>query len=257
MIEAQNVHYRIGGKTLLEDVSLRLVPGKITAIMGPNGAGKTTLLKCLTGALNPEKGRVFLDNQPIGNYSLQALAKKRAVLSQNTPINFPFTALEIVMMGRSPYANTASSKNDLEIAQKALSAVDVWDLQNRLFPTLSGGEQQRVQLARVLVQLWEQKNACLFLDEPTSALDLKHQHHILQLAQRFAQTHAFTVCMVLHDIALAKRYSDQALLLQNGKILASGDTNTVFTLENLSEAFEVPMEYLTQLKLINKLGAAA
>jgi iron complex transport system ATP-binding protein len=237
MIEVQNISVSIGTKHILEDISTQIENGKVTAILGPNGAGKTTLLKCLAGTIKPDAGTVTIDEMSLADYSLEALAKKRAVLSQSNPINFPFTAHEIVMMGRNPYGDMAE---DRDIVQEALKSVDAWHLKDRIFPTLSGGEQQRIQLARVLAQIWQKENSYLFLDEPTSALDLKHQHLILSYARNLSRNSS-RVITILHDINLAMAYADQVILLKEGRILAASSVESVLTRENIKAVFEVEL----------------
>ncbi len=244
MIIAENLSVKIGEKHILEDVSVQIENGKVTAILGPNGAGKSTLLKCLTGSQNANSGTITLDGKPLGDYSLNDLSTKRAVLSQSNPISFPFTALEIVMMGRNPYADNKSTSKDHEVALEALECVDAIHLKDRVFPTLSGGEQQRVQLARVLAQLWDQENAYLFLDEPTSALDLKHQHQLLSLVSKLAEEKHFAVCIIMHDLHLAMRYTDHVILLKYGRLFAEGSTATALNKGIIEEVFEVPREYV-------------
>ena len=242
MIEAVNIRYRVGATVILDDVRLSITPGTVTTILGPNGAGKSTLLKCLTGALQPEAGRIVLDGTPLDAYSLAALSRKRAVLSQSSFVNFPFSVLEIVMMGRSPYIGSQATGSDAVVIREVLENVDAWHLQQRIFPTLSGGEQQRVHLARVLAQMWDRQHAYLFLDEPTTALDLKHQHQILRLTRRIAQERNTAVCLILHDLNLAMQYADQGVLMQDGRVVASGAIREVLTPRNIANVFEVPAQ---------------
>lgn len=246
MISAEGINYQSGAKVILDDVSLTLPAGQVTAVLGPNGAGKTTLLKCLSGSLTPQSGLITLNGKGLMSYTQHFLSGKRAVLSQSNPISFPFTALEIVLMGRHPHLIGEESASDKAIARQALDSMDAWHLRDRLFPTLSGGEQQRVQLARVLTQIWEQDNACLFLDEPTSALDLKHQHNTLQLARKLSATMNMTICLIMHDLNLAFNYSDQIILLRDGKVFASGAPETICTPDNIQEVFEIPALYLAR-----------
>lgn len=240
MITANKINYAIGDTPILDELSVALQPGAVTAILGPNGAGKSTLMKCLCGTLQPQSGSVHIGDTRLQGYSLTALSRRRAVLSQSTAINFPFTAFELVMMGRNPYVHHSESDEDKKIAQLALDSVDAWPLKERSFPTLSGGEQQRVQLARVLAQIWGQQQACLFLDEPTAALDLKHQHQIFQLIRRFSQEHGLTVCVILHDPQLARRYCDHAILMKRGRVFTSGPIAKVLEPENIERVFEIP-----------------
>ncbi len=242
MIVAKNLCVKIGERLLLDNVSTQIPVAKVTAILGQNGAGKSTLLKCLTGAMQFQVGSISINNQSIQAYSLAALSKTRAVLSQSTAIDFPFTAFEIVKMGRNPYSNNTTSGRDDEIALRALQSLDCLALKNRVFPTLSGGEQQRVQLARVIAQLWDTENTYLFLDEPTSALDLKHQHQVLSLMRKLAISNNIAVCMVMHDLNLALRYADQVLLMKAGRLEAAGKTNEVLTSNNIERVFDISLD---------------
>ena len=238
-ITAENLCVRIGATDILKNVNIAIEPGKVTAILGPNGAGKSTLLRCLTRAQKATSGTITFDGNPLDSYQLDDLATKRAVLSQSTPVSFPFSVAEIVMMGRDPHRT--SHKNE-DIINQTLNAVDALSLKDRCFPTLSGGEQQRAQIARVLAQLWDQDGACLILDEPTSALDLKHQHKILTLVAELAKTKNFSICTSLHDLGLARRYSDQVILLKNGQLFAAGDTATTLNSTTIAAIFDIPAD---------------
>jgi len=240
VIQADNISFQQGNKTLLQPLSMTIPPRTVTAILGPNGAGKSTLLKCLTGLQQVTTGEVRLDDKRLSDYPVDVLSRRRAVLSQAQPLNFPFTALEIVNMGRSPYQAEKMPAQYIDISHQAMAVVDAVHLKNRIFPTLSGGEQQRVQLARVLAQLWEMQNTYLFLDEPTSALDLKHQHQLMAHVQQLARQFDSGVCIVMHDLQLAARYADQVLLLKDGALFAAGDTATMLTKQNIESVFEVP-----------------
>jgi iron complex transport system ATP-binding protein len=246
MIEAQNICVKIGQKNILEVTNIKIKSGKINVILGANGAGKSTLLKCLTG-INSCAGEILLDGKNLNDYSLVELSKKRAVFSQSQSINFPFSAIEIVSLGRSPYLSNRNLKQDQKTIEEVLREVDGWHLKDRDFSTLSGGEQQRIHLARVLVQIWNQKNACLFLDEPTSALDLKHQHQILQIVKKLAAKNNLTICIIMHDISLAAFYADEVILMKDGKILFNGEKKKKLNVQNLSEIFDVPENYLPHI----------
>ena len=143
------------------------------------------------------------------------------------------------MMGRNPYLTNTSIKQDIAIAEQALNEVDAYQFKDRLFLTLSGGEQQRVQLARVLTQIWEQQDAILFLDEPTSALDLKHQHQILELARILSVEKLMTVICILHDINLATHYTDQAILMLDGEIYKNGNSKEMLCTENIQHVYQL------------------
>ncbi len=243
MIEVRNLGYTINNKTILDNINLNIKVGQITAILGPNGAGKSTLLKCLTGTISPQRGEVMLDGKPIESYSLQSLSRRRAILSQSNPITFPFTALEIVLMGRNPYIDRNETEADLDIVCQTLKSVDAWKLKDQSYPTLSGGEQQRVQIARVLAQIWNQENSFLFLDEPTSSLDLKHQYQLLELIQQLCKTHHLTVVIIMHDINLAYYFTDNTIFIKNGQTLMAGATSNIVNAKNISEFYNLPKKY--------------
>jgi iron complex transport system ATP-binding protein len=228
---------KIGKKNILTDANCYLEKGKITAILGGNGAGKSTLLKALTGILKPNTGNIFLEDKNLNQFSLTDLAKKRAVLSQNLHINFPFTVEEIVEMGLEIFNYSENSKK--EIINDSLKLVEVDHLKKRIFSTLSGGEQQRVNIARVLSQIWQRRNSYLFFDEPTSALDLKYQHLLMQITQKLRDEIGLTILIIIHDINLAHHYSDNLILMKNTKIFISGKTKSVFNKKNLSATFNL------------------
>ncbi len=248
MLEASNITVKVQGKTLLSDVSMQVKPGEMLALLGPNGAGKSTLLAVLTGARKASEGLVMLEGRKLTEYPAKALAKRRAVLSQSIPIQFPFTVMEIVLMGRSPHIASSEGRDDIEIAEKALAEVDALGLKERLFPSLSGGEQQRVQLARVLAQIWQKQDAprYLFLDEPTSAMDLKHQLSTLDKARALADE-GVAVCAILHDISLAKHYADRVVLLKEGRKVADGTVKQTLTSATITDVYDIPAE---RLKLV-------
>ena len=243
MIKSNKLSIKIGEKSILKAVSTRIEKGRVTAILGPNGSGKSTLLKCLTGSLKPTSGTVTFDGKPLDSYSLNELSLRRAVLSQSTSVHFPFTALDIAMMGRNPYASSCSAETNHVVVLQALECLDALHLKERIFPTLSGGEQQRVQLARALAQLWDKEDAFLFLDEPTSALDLKHQHQLLRCVSELAEKKHFGVCFVVHDLTLALRYATHVIVLKNGKRFAEGSSEAVLNKDTIENVFEVPEEF--------------
>ncbi len=242
MIVAKDLSLRISNKNILKNVSIDIEPEKITTIIGQNGAGKSSLLKCITGITKSDSGFVEIDNKKIEEYSIEELAQRRAVLSQSNPISFPFTALEIALMGRNPYLIKNEQSEDFKIVENAMKDFEVWHLKDQLFSTLSGGEQQRVHLARVVVQISTKGNFYLFLDEPISALDLKHQHKSLELISKIALKKNIAVCLIIHDLHLAKLYSDKIILMKNGEVFLSGKADEILTKENISNAFEIKEE---------------
>ena len=211
----QDLQIRRGGKTVLADITLDLLPREVLGVLGPNGAGKSTLLGALCGELRPNQGKVWLDQQALENWSGSQRAQRLAVLPQTSTLDFAFRVEEVVGMGRLPH-QTGRVRDD-EIIQAALQAADVAHLKGRSYLALSGGERQRVHLARVLAQLWPgEAGQTLLLDEPTSMLDPLHQHTTLQAIRAFADRGA-AVLVILHDLNLAARYCDRILLLEKGR----------------------------------------
>lgn len=221
MLEISHLSVRIGHKPVLTDINLTIKPGKVTALLGPNGAGKSTLLKSLCQDAELTSGQILLDNQPIQKWDRFSLAKRLAVLPQHASLTFPFKVSEVVSMGLYPL--TANQKQGQEIVTQQLKKLDLIALKDRSYPTLSGGEKQRVQFARVLTQLQQaDQSPILLLDEPTSALDLAQQHRVLALARTLAHEQDYAVIVVLHDLNQASRYADNLVVLEQGKIVSQG-----------------------------------
>lgn len=242
MIEVDQLSLSLKGHSILNGISADINQGSFTAILGPNGAGKSTFLKCLTGSEKSYTGSIKLDGKKLPDYSLKEMASRRAVLSQRFQVEFPFTVEEVVTMGRyDKDLGTARKKQD-QILEEVLASVDALHLRNRIFPSLSGGEQQRVQLARVLAQIWGEEERYLFLDEPTSALDLKHQVAVLKLVRQLCYDKGYTIVAVLHDLNLAKAVSDQVILLKNGELFASGSTNSLITPSYINTTYGIELE---------------
>ncbi|TCL02920.1 iron complex transport system ATP-binding protein [Sodalis ligni] len=227
LLKAEGVGYHIARRTLLSQVSLTLAPGEFVALIGPNGAGKSTLLRVLTGYTPPSEGTCLLNNTPLRQWPSAQLARQRAVMRQQGALTFPFTVAEVVSMGRAPWPAAA----DADIVDDVMALTGCRPLAQREFRQLSGGEQQRVRLARALAQLWQQDGprGWLFLDEPTSALDLYHQQHVLRLLKRLTEDGRLAVCCVLHDLNLASLWSDRILLLHEGRLVAAGTPQDVLT----------------------------
>ncbi|MEO8604051.1 MAG: heme ABC transporter ATP-binding protein [bacterium] len=241
MLAAYELSVRAGQATLLSAVSAAVVPGQVLAVVGPNGAGKSTLLRALAGDLAPARGDILLDGRPLSTWRPPALARTRAVVLQHSGLDFAFSALEVVLLGRAPHAGRVSRARDLAIAAAALTAADVAGLRARSYPTLSGGERQRVQFARALAQIWESPGGApryLLLDEPTAALDLAQQHRTLQRARDWAQR-GTGVLVVLHDLNLAAAYADRILMLSRGRAVALGTPTEVLCAERIAQVFGV------------------
>jgi iron complex transport system ATP-binding protein len=247
-LAAEGVSVRLGGATLLRGVSAAVRPGELLAVIGPNGAGKSTLLKVLCGDLEPNAGTVTLDGAPLRSVPKLEQARRRAVLPQESLLSFPFTAFEVALMGRHPHVRGTESAHDHAVTRAAMAKTHTARLAERRYPTLSGGEKGRVQLARALAQIWEDEiwegggasNRYLLLDEPTNNLDLAHQHTALSLAQRFAAQGA-GVLAVLHDLNLAAQYATRVLLLRAGEVVAYGTPTEVLTETTLQSTFETPV----------------
>lgn len=244
MIQARDINLSLGGQQILADVSLAIQPHASTVILGANGAGKSTLLKCLTGDSTADTGTVTYDGQPITAFSDQRLAQKRAVLSQAVTVPFPFLAREIVRMGRQPFEDDLRPAENDAIAEEALRKVGGWNLRDRLFPTLSGGEKQRIQLARVLAQIWQLDDGILFLDEPNAALDLKFQMELMNIIGELVTKKGLTVVIILHDVLMAKSRCEHAILMKGGRIIGHGPSATTITDASVSETYDFHFDLL-------------
>jgi iron complex transport system ATP-binding protein len=238
-IVANDLSLHLSGFDLLRNIDLTIEAGKVNVLVGPNGAGKSSLLRVLTGEIKPSKGDVLINQQLLNNWSMQDRADLLAVLPQHSNLNFPFTAAEVVGLGRIPH-KTGYAKDQAIIAE-ALELVDASYLQRRLYTQMSGGEKQRVQLARVLTQIWEPSDLgeqFLVLDEPTAAFDLSHQQLTLSIVKQLADR-GVGVLMVLHDLNLAARCADNLVVVNGGTIEASGTPEKVLTKELIHKVFDV------------------
>jgi iron complex transport system ATP-binding protein len=229
MLRVERVGIQASSRWLVRDVSFKLERGEVLAILGPNGAGKSTLLAALAGDITPAEGRILLGDRPLASYKAIDLAQRRAVLPQQTFVQFAFTAREIVEMGR---AAIDPERVDRAVIDRVLRETEAYDMQHRVFPTLSVGEQSRVSLARVLAQ----ETPVLLLDEPTAALDLRHQQLVMELARQMAERGA-ALAVVLHDLNLASAYADRILLLREGRLAALGPPRETLTEPLLSDIF--------------------
>ena len=247
MLEVSRLYVALNGKNLIEDVSVQVALGEVVAVLGPNGAGKSTLLKVLSGDQAPTDGTVLMGGKPLQEWDKKACARMRAVLPQQSGLNFPFTVMEVALMGRGPHQQGVDSPADYAIAHAALREAGVDHLADRLYTTLSGGESQRVHLGRVLAQIWEASGVApryLLLDEPTSNLDLAFQHHILTVARRFAARNV-AVLVVLHDLNLAAQYADRILLLAKGRQVAvAGPPAQVLQADTIQAVYGMPISVI-------------
>ncbi len=238
MISARGITVRRGGRTLLDGVDLDAAPGSLTAIVGPNGAGKSTLLKVVTGDLAPDAGTVAVLGRDLGAWPRREIARRRAVLPQGIALAFAFRARDVVRLGRLPFG---SGRDDRALADAALAEVGLADRAAELYPNLSGGEQRRVQYARVLAQIAEASAAgegLLLLDEPTANLDPAHGLGVLAHARRLADR-GLTVVAVVHDINLATPFADRFVGLRGGRVRFAGPAAETVTAANLEDLFGV------------------
>lgn len=222
-----------GGGRILQDISFDVRPGERVGIIGPNGAGKSSLLKCLYRFQRPTAGQVMLDGQDIWSLTAQASAKMVAAVLQEYPADFAFTVRQVVQMGRIPHKRgfDRNSHKDVELARQALERLGLVHLEVRQFASLSGGEKQRVMVARALVQ----EPRLLILDEPTNHLDIRYQLDVLTLARGLDVTLVATI----HDLNLAAAYFDRLILMDRGRIVADGTPDQVLIHENLKRVFGV------------------
>ncbi|UYN83200.1 MAG: heme ABC transporter ATP-binding protein [Microcella sp.] len=244
VISVRGVSVRRETRDILLDIDLDVRLGEVLALVGPNGAGKSTLLSVLSGDLSPASGSVELDDRPISSYRALELARRRAVLTQANVVSFPFRVIEIVQMGRSPWMRTAELADDQQAVLEAIQATDIEHLLGRRFTTLSGGEQARVSLARVLAQ----RTPVVFLDEPTAALDLRHQEDVMRLSRELAGQ-GRAVVVVVHDLSLAGAYADRIALLDAGRLDCVGTPAEVMTADRVGRVYGLDVQ-------IHRLGAS-
>jgi iron complex transport system ATP-binding protein len=252
MLKTNSVGLTISAVPLLNNISIDCPRGSVTALMGPNGAGKTSLLKVIAGEHKASQGRVEINGQSREDWKQSEIAQFMAVLPQSSTLEFAFTAQEVVALGRTPHAT--GLVRDAEIISAALIKVDASYLAQRSFVQLSGGEKQRVQLARVLAQIWEyceyegqgnsKTDAILLLDEPSAAFDLAHQLMLIDIVQQIS-ARGVTVVMVMHDLNLAAKCADQMVFMNCGESTAVGPVEALLTPELIKKVFSVDAEVIT------------
>ncbi len=235
-LSADSVTVTLSRKDIVKQVSVQVADGQFVGLLGPNGSGKTTLLKSIYRVLKPSAGIVTLDGTDIREMSYRESSKRMGVVSQFTNMSFDFTVEEIVLMGRAPHKKAFSqdTEEDYRIAEEALRKVDMLDFRDRMFMTLSGGEKQRILLARTLAQQVD----ILILDEPTNHLDIKYQIQIMDVVKSLGKG----VLSALHDLNLTLMYCSYVYVLKNGRIVAHGPTEEIITKELIREVYEVDCE---------------
>jgi iron complex transport system ATP-binding protein len=227
--------FSYGETQILKNITLGVELGEMLCIIGPNGSGKSTLLKCINRILKTKRNVILIDEQDTSKFDLKALSKMMGFVPQNSGSAFPFTVFDIVMMGRKPYIHWNIGATDNEIVAQVMEFLGISHLAMRYFTELSGGEQQKVIIARALAQ----QPQLLLLDEPTSSLDLKHQLEILCMLKSLAQSKERSVIVSMHDLNLASRFSDRLLMLKHGVIYALGTPEEVLTEENIEAVYGV------------------
>ncbi len=234
-INVKNLSHSFGEALVLKNISFQVPQKDFFIIIGPNGSGKTTLMKVISGILKPQNGELKILNRPIDQYHRKALAKTIAFVPQMTFADFPFTVTEIVLMGRSPYLGILGleQENDLEVANQAIAFTGLENLAHRKLDQLSGGEQQRVFIARAICQ----EPDIILLDEPTASLDLAYQVRIMDLMEKLKTEKGITVVMVSHDVNLAAMYADHLMLLHKGQVVCQGLPDEVLTYKTLEETY--------------------
>ncbi|WP_400163513.1 ABC transporter ATP-binding protein [Brevibacillus sp. TJ4] len=237
-LEIAGLSFGYRSNMILRHIQMRLNKGEVVSIVGPNGAGKTTLLKSMASILPPQKGAVKIGGVDVRSIKPADLAKIQAYVPQQATSGFPLTVMETVMLGRKPYVRWGVTKQDLDIVEALLAELHLDRFAARYMDELSGGERQKVLIARALAQ----QPDVLLLDEPTSALDIRHQLEVLEIVRRLAKRSDILVVLILHDLELAARYSDVIYMLANGCIFASGKPEEVFTVSNMEAVYGVKME---------------
>jgi len=240
LLRADNVTFRYGdlsSSNVLTDVTADISRGSVVGILGPNGSGKTTLLRLLSGTRHPTRGRVLLDNTPLDHLSRRAVARRVAVVPQETQLAFEYTVFEMVLMGRHPHLGLfeVEGPDDFLIARDALRATGTLHLESRPFSTLSGGEKQRVVIASALAQSGD----ILLLDEPTASLDLAYQLEIAALVRTLNADRGVTIVISTHDLTLASAVCSELVMLREGRVLAAGSTVRVLNPENVRRLYDV------------------
>lgn len=235
-IKASDIHVCLDAREILKGISIEAEKKEFVGIIGPNGSGKSTLLKCIYRVLKPLKGAVYLNGQELSHISVRSSAKKMAVVAQHNDYNFDFNVQDVVMMGRSPHKKTLQRDNaqDFQIVRDALKTVQLEEFAQRSFSTLSGGEQQRVILARALAQ----QTPALILDEPTNHLDITHQLMLLKLVKNLN----VTVISAIHDLNIAAAYCDRIYVMKDGQIAGCGTPKELLTPDFIRSIYQVDTE---------------
>lgn len=250
MLTVEGISFSYREKPVLKDVNIEVRKGEIIGILGPNGCGKTTLLKLLNRNLKPQKGRVLMEGADLEGMSKRSIARQIAVVPQSNEIRFAFTVRDIVSMGRMPFLDRfqGESGDDTRIVEEAMEKTNIKEFADRLINNMSGGERQRVIIARALAQRPE----VILLDEPTLHLDINHQFEVLDLVKRLSKEEGLTVVIVSHDLPMVVKYCDRMVLIHDHKVHALGTPHDVLTPESMRTVFNINavLEYDEALKAL-------
>jgi iron complex transport system ATP-binding protein len=230
-----NLSFSYAGVPILKNIELDVGLGELVSIVGPNGSGKSTLLKCINHILKTKQNSILLNGKDTSKFSIKELSKLMGYVPQTSTSAFPFTVFDVVMMGRKPYIHWSIGESDNEIVAQMIEFLGIGHLAMRQFPELSGGEQQKVIIARALAQ----QSQFLLLDEPTSSLDIKHQLEILCILTGLAQSRERAVIVTMHDLNLACRFSDRIVMLKKGSIYAMGKPEDVITAQSIEDVYGI------------------
>ncbi len=240
MLKTKSISVAYGSKNVLQDVSLDVAPGEILALIGPNGAGKTTMVRAVSGTVSLTSGQAYVNGRDLSKLSTAQRARVLAVVPQARQLGGAYTVEQAVMMGRTAYMSWLGRESEVDQAavKLALQQANLEDFAQRSIAQLSGGEQQRVLLARALAQ----STPVLLLDEPTNHLDLQHQTNLLSLVKKLTQDKQLAVMMAMHDLNLVSFFADKVALLVNGRLICSGSPQEVIQADYISEAYQTPVE---------------
>ncbi len=234
-VEIRGLSFSYGGTPVLKGIDLTMEGAQVVSVLGPNGVGKSTLIHCINKILTPTEGRVLLDGRDVAEYSLKEVARLVGYVPYSSSDTFPLTVVDTVLLGRHPHAGWKTADEDLEAVFEVLERLEIQDLAMRYFNELSAGQHQKVMLARGLVQ----SPSVLLLDEPTSNLDIKHQLAISRTLREISHSEGILVVMISHDLNIAARYSDNVVMMHDGRIFAVGSPAEVLTVDNIRRVYGV------------------
>ena len=234
-VKIDDVCVNYGKHKALQNVSFDVQPGEVLSIVGPNGSGKSTLIKCIAQIMKPTSGCIYVDGRDVSKIDLNEVAKLIGYVPQNFHYLFYSTVMETVLLGRKPHIKWRIAQSDLDIVQQSLDDMNISDKADKFMDELSGGEKQKVYIARTLAQ----QPQLYLLDEPTSNLDLKHQIEVLEITKRLTKSQGASMIVALHDLNLAMKYSDKVVMLEKGKLYAYGKPEDVLTVDNIDNVYDV------------------